>query len=107
MYDTPRGSVYQCTTSIISRGTGMIASSSTFRPVPGRVIRYLFRQLHAIWHGTEAPVYRNHPREAAAFLYLAISGGLPVGYPGTSAQLRSQCSPRISAGAGAGRGSLK
>ena len=44
----------------------MIASSSTFRPHPGRVIRDLFRQLHAIQHDTEAQVYSNHPREAAA-----------------------------------------
>ena len=43
----------------------MIASSSTFRPYPGRVIRDLFRQLHAIRHGTDALVYSNHPREAA------------------------------------------
>ena len=34
---------------ITSRGTGMIASSSTYRD--------LFRQLHAIRHGTEALVY--------------------------------------------------
>ena len=54
------------TTSTISRGTGMIASSSTFCPHPGMVtIRDLFRQLHAIRHGTEALVYSNHPREAA------------------------------------------
>ena len=31
-----------------SRGTGMIASSSTFRPHPGRVIRDLFRLLDAV-----------------------------------------------------------
>ena len=30
------------------RGTGMIASSSTFRPHPGRVIRDLFRLLDAV-----------------------------------------------------------
>ena len=54
----------------------MIASSSTFRPHPGRVIRDLFRQLHAIRHGTEAVVvYSNHPREAAASSYLAIIFG--------------------------------
>ena len=58
-----------------SRGTGMIASSSTFRPHPGRVIRDLFRQLHAIRHGTGALVHSNHPREAAASLYLAIIFG--------------------------------
>ena len=33
----------------------------------------LFRQLHAVWHGTEALVYSNHPREAAASSYLAIN----------------------------------
>ena len=57
------------------RGTGMIASSSTFRPHPGRVIRDMFRQLHDVWHGTEALVYSNHPMEAAAFSYLAIIFG--------------------------------
>ena len=31
-----------------SGGTGMIASSSTFRPHPGRVIRDLFRLLDAV-----------------------------------------------------------
>ena len=53
-------------------GTGMIASSSTFRPHPGRVIRDLFRQLHAVRHGTEALVYSHHPKEAAASSYLSI-----------------------------------
>ena len=38
----------------------MIAISSTFLPHPGRVIRDLFCQLHAVWHGTEALVYSNH-----------------------------------------------
>ena len=33
-----------------NRGTGVIASSRTFRPRPGRVIRDLLRQLHAAWH---------------------------------------------------------
>ena len=73
----------------VTWGTGMIASSSTFRPHPGKVIRDLFRQLHAVWHGTEALVYSNHPRKAAASSYRAIIlGGLPVAYPGSSAQLR-------------------
>ena len=39
--------------------------ASTFRPHPGRVIRDLFRLLHAVWHDIEALVYSNHPREAA------------------------------------------
>ena len=60
----------------------MIASSSTFRPHPGRVIRDLFRQLHAVWYDTEALVYSNHPREAAASSYLAIvSGRIASGVP--------------------------
>ena len=60
----------------------MIASSSTFCPHPGRVIRDLFRQLHAVWHGMEAPVYSNHPREAAASSYLAIIlGWIASGVP--------------------------
>ena len=45
------------------RGTGMIASSSTFRPHPGRVIRDLFRLLDLLRHCTEALVYSNHPRD--------------------------------------------
>ena len=54
----------------------MIASSSIFRPLPGRVISDLFRQLHAVRHGTEALDYRNLPREAAVSLYLVIIFGL-------------------------------
>ena len=96
------------TTSTLSRGTGMIASSSYFRPHPGRAIRDLFRQLHAIRHGTRALVCSNHRREAAASSYLAIFfGRIASGVPWTSAQSRCQCSSRISAGAGVGRGSLK
>ena len=56
-------------------GTGMIARSSTFRPHPGRFIRNLFRLLYAVQHGTEALVYINHPRDAAASLYMAIIFG--------------------------------
>ena len=59
----------------IQRGTGIIASSSTFRAHPGRVIRDLFRQLHAVQHGAEALVYSNHPRKAAASSYMAIIFG--------------------------------
>ena len=60
----------------------MIANSSTFCPPSGRVIRDLFRQLHAVWHGTEALVYSNHPRDAAASLYLAmIFGRIASGAP--------------------------
>ena len=72
----------------------MIASSSTFCPHPGRVIRDLFRQLHAVWHGTEALVYNNHPREAAASSYLAlilgrIASGVPWFLRGANAALAS------------------
>ena len=65
MYDTSRGNDYQFWSlhRPYYRGTGMIVSSSTSRTHPGRVIRYM---LHAIQHGTEALVYINHPREAAA-----------------------------------------
>ena len=80
------------------RETGMIASSSTFRPHPGRVIRDLFRQLHDVWHGTEALVYNNHPREAAASSYLArffgrIASGVTWFLRSTavSMQLSHQC----------------
>ena len=53
----------------------MIATSSTIRPHPGRVIRDLFRLLNAVRHCMEAIVYSNHPREAAASSYLAIIFG--------------------------------
>ena len=62
-------------------GTGLIASTSTFRPHPGRM-RDLFRQLHAVRHGTETLVYSNHQREAVASSYLAkIFGGSASGVP--------------------------
>ena len=42
----------------------------------------MFRQLHAVWHGIEALVYNNHPREAAASSYLAIIlGRMASGVP--------------------------
>ena len=76
----------------------MIAGSSTFCPHPGRVIRDLFRQLHAVWHGTEALVYSNHPRDAAAVSYLAIilrriASGIPWFLRSTAVlmQLSHQC----------------
>ena len=40
----------------------LLTRSSTFRPHPGRVIGDLFRQLHAVRHGTEALVCSNHPK---------------------------------------------
>ena len=70
----------------------MIASSGiTFRPYPGRVFRDLFCQLHAVWHGTEALVYSNHTREAAASSYLA--SGVPsfLHSTGVPMQLLHQC----------------
>ena len=36
-------------TLVITRGTGMIAGSSTFRPHLGKVIRDLFRLLNAVY----------------------------------------------------------
>ena len=72
--------------------------SSTFRPHPGRVIRDLFRQLHAVKHGTKALVYSNHSREAAASSYLAIifgriASGVPCFLRSTAVpmQLSHQC----------------
>ena len=61
-------------------GTGLIPSSS-FRPHPGRM-RDLFRQLHAVRHGTETLVYSNHQREAVASWYQAkIFGWSASGVP--------------------------
>ena len=80
------------------RGNGMIANSSTFRPHPGRVIRDLFRQVHAVWNGTGTLVYSNHPRGAAAYSYLAIifgriASGVPWFLRSTTVlmQLSHQC----------------
>ena len=44
-------------------GTGMIASSNTFCPHPGRVIMDLFRQLHAVWAclGVDPPRHAENP----------------------------------------------
>ena len=79
-------------------GTGMVASSRTFRPHPGRVNRDLFRQLHAVRNGTEALVYSNHPRKTAASSYLAIifgriASGIPWFLRSTAVpvQLSHQC----------------
>ena len=86
----------------------MIASSSTFGPHPERVIRELFRLLHAVRHGTGALVYSNHLREAAASSYLAIifgwiASGVPWFFRSTVVlmQLSHQCSTGVC------RGSLK
>ena len=76
----------------------MIASSSTFCPHPRRVIRDLFRQLHDVWHGTEALVYSNHLMEAAASSNMAIifgriASGVPWFFHSTAVlmQLSHQC----------------
>ena len=81
----------------------MIASSSTFRPLQGRVIWDLFRQSHAVRHATEGLVYSNHTKEAADSSYLAIIFERIVsGVPCFSIQQRSQYRSRISAGTGVG-----
>ena len=59
----------------------MIASSSTFRPHPRRVIKDLLRLLTAVLHCMEALVYSNHAREAAASSYLAIIFRISSGVP--------------------------
>ena len=41
--------IYTSPTQAVARGTGMIASSSTFRPHLGRVITDLFRLLDAVY----------------------------------------------------------
>ena len=47
-------------------GTGMVASSSTFRlHLGGGVTRDLFRMLHAVLHGTKTLVYSKYTRAAA------------------------------------------
>ena len=64
----------------------------------GRVIRDLLRQLHAVWNSTEALVYSNHSRKAAASSYLAIiigriASGVPWFIRSTAVlmQLSHQC----------------
>ena len=79
----------------------MIANSSTFRPHPGRGIRDMFRKLRALWHGTEALVYGSS-KAYLGIVFGRIASGVPW-----HIRLRCQCSSRISAGAGLGRGSLK
>ena len=87
--------LYYWTEVDTKRGTGMMASSSTFCPHQGKVIRDLFRQLHTVhvWHGTETLVYINHPREAAASFYLAIifgriASGIPWFLRSTAVQMQ-------------------
>ena len=58
-----------------------------FHPPSGEGHRDLLRMLHALQHGTEALMYSNHPREAAASTSLAIIF-LPVVYPGSSVRQR-------------------
>ena len=54
-------------------GTGMVASSNTFRAHPGgRVIKYLFSLLHAVRLVMEAQIYNTYPKEDAAYTCLAI-----------------------------------
>ena len=61
-------------------------------------LRDLFRLLHAVWHGTEAPVYSDHLRDAAASTCLAITYGLIISGEASLLHLqRCQCSSRISA----------
>ena len=82
----------------------MIASSSTFRPHQGRVIRDLFRLLDAV-----TALYRSTSLQQSSkgSCSLLVSGYNLRAYPGSSAQQRSQCSTRISAGADVGCGSFK
>ena len=83
------------------RGTGMIANSSRPTSPPphlGRVIKDLFRLLHALVHS-------DYPRDATASKCLAIIfGRIASVYPGSSAKQRCQGSSRINAGTGVGRG---
>ena len=55
-------------------GTGMVASSSTFRAYLGRVFRDLceFHLLYTVWHGTDTLVYSDYSRETAVSMCLAI-----------------------------------
>ena len=81
----------------------MIASSSTFRPHQERVIWDMFCLSHAVRHQVEALVYSDHSKDAAASSYLAIIlSRIASGVPWFSAQQRSQCISRISAGTGVG-----
>ena len=50
----------------------MIGSITTFCLHLGKVSRDLFRLLHDVRHGTEALVYSDYPRDAAASTCLAI-----------------------------------
>ena len=54
-------------------GTGMAASSGNFRTHLGRVIRDLFRIVHAARHDTEALVYSDYIREAIMTLLSCVT----------------------------------
>ena len=79
------------------RGTGMIASSSTVRPHLGRAIRDLFRQLHAVWHGTEALQQSSKGSYSLlvsmAIIFRRIASGVPWLLSSTAVpmQLSHQC----------------
>ena len=89
------------------------ASTSTFCPHLGRVIRDLFRLLHAVLHSTESLVYINYPREAAASTCLAIifrriANGIPQSFRSTAVHQCSRFSTgTASAGNDVGHVSLK
>ena len=76
----------------------MVVSSNIFAPHLGRVTCDLFPLLHAVRHGTEALVYSDYPRAAAASSYLTIifgriASGLPWRLRSTAVpmQLPRQC----------------
>ena len=87
----------------------MIASSSTFCPHPGRVIRDLFCLLDAVTALYGSTSLQQSSKGSCSLLVSGynLRAELPVAYPGSSAQQRSQCSTRISAGADVGCGNLK
>ena len=82
------------------KGTGMVASSSTFRPRLERVIGDLFHILHAVRHGTEELHHNNYPMEAASSTCLAIifewlASDVPAWFLHSYTQLRGLSDLRI------------
>ena len=60
---------------MVCDGILMTATSSTFRPHPGRVTEICSVSRKLLQHGIEALVYSNHPKETAESTYLAIIFG--------------------------------
>ena len=87
----------------------LVASSSTFLPHPGRVIRDLFRLSHVVLHGAETvgreAATSTCPRIASDVAWFLRSTAVPMQLPHPYSHCQS--SVTVSAGTDVGHGSLK